>query len=124
SGTAEDFDLDANWKAIQAKRSKKKRRVLYLWFMLPSMVILLSVGSLYLSSDQELLIDQETITAPFSLASGNIEAEKIESTSQNEVHSNTDLKRSTIPQTTKNDEKNGLQKNSGTANQNTGIAQT
>ena len=28
SGKAEDIDLDANWKAIQAKRSKKKRRVL------------------------------------------------------------------------------------------------
>jgi hypothetical protein len=125
SGTAEDFDLDANWKAIQAKRSKKKRRVIYFWFVLPAVLILLAGGSLYLSTDQDKLIGQEKSSdKPIPLASGNIESEKIESTTQNEVQSNTDLNSTAIPQTVKNDEKNGLQKHFKTTPQKTQIAQT
>jgi tRNA G46 methylase TrmB len=125
SGSAEDFDLDASWKAIQAKRSKKKRRVIYFWFVLPAVLILLAGGSLYLSTDQDRLMGQETISdKPIPLASGNIESEKIESATQNEVQSNTDLNSTAIPQTVKNDEKNGLQKHFKTTPQKTEIAQT
>lgn len=77
SETVEDFDLDANWKAIQAKRSKKKRRGLFFWFVLPFVVIIFAGSSIFLASDRRHLKDQESISSAASpLASGNNEIEK------------------------------------------------
>ncbi|MBK7426884.1 MAG: hypothetical protein IPI60_07555 [Saprospiraceae bacterium] len=73
SGKAEDIDLDANWKAIQAKRSKKKRRVLLYWFVLPGVLIILAGSSIYLTSDRGNLKDQESISSTaLPLASKNV----------------------------------------------------
>lgn len=129
SGTAEDFDLDANWKAIQVKRSKKKRRVLYLWFVLPAMLILLAGGRLYLSFDHKFPMNQETISSkPLPLASGSFKSEntgeKFARTSPNEVKGNTEANSVSGIQTIENDVKTDSRKHSKKSHQNTEIDQT
>ncbi len=128
SGSAEDFDLDANWKAIQAKRSKKKRRVLFFWFVLPVVVILFAGSSIFFATDHRYLNDPESISSTALPLASRIVIEKSvtqsSSITTNEDNENSKLESKSGIQSLKQNKKKDSKKYAASASQTTEINPT